>query len=78
MAQRARVNAALEDDHVLDRIPEIDPTPLVELGAVGMVQGDVGFVPGQPELVALTAAAWSAGESDAAVTGVRFRVIPNR
>ncbi|MNI52629.1 hypothetical protein D3C73_1074250 [compost metagenome] len=49
MSQRARIDATLEHHHMLHRVPEVDPAPMIELGRVGMVQADVRLVTGQAQ-----------------------------
>jgi hypothetical protein len=45
--QRTGVDAALEDHHVFQRIPEVDPAPVVKLGLVGQVQAQVRLGAGE-------------------------------
>src|SRR3546814_10591078 len=49
MQQRIPVNLALEVDHVLQRIPEIDPTPAIELGLGAGIKAHVMVVAEHPQ-----------------------------
>ena len=49
VVQGADIDLALEGHHVLDRIPEIDPAPAVELGFLGQVQAQVAFLAVHPQ-----------------------------
>ena len=55
MVQGTGIDPALEGDHVVQRVPEIDPAPVVELGLLGQVQAQVGFLAGdlqqEPDLL---------------------------
>src|SRR5690606_25437771 len=45
--QRAAVDAALEGDHVVERIPEIHPAPVVEFGLLAGVEAQVALGAGE-------------------------------
>jgi hypothetical protein len=47
VAQRAGIDLALEHHHVLHRVPEVDPAPVVELGLVGRVQAQIRLGAGE-------------------------------